>query len=249
MATISGTIHSDTLFGTSGDDYFRSFGITGYEQPEFLSGGDGNDIYDLRDSRATSPTHHYVIDDNGRDGGVDSITYAGALVASASFGYLRYASALRDGDDLVIITPYKPHRFRKPSKPSYEITIKDHFDGEAVETMQAGSLIYALAQSGMGSRAADILAGSNSQDSLYGRGGDDFITGNGRSDFLSGGKGNDLIFGGRGGDTINGGGGDDRIYGGQGRDRVHAGAGNDYVYLENGNDRARGGVGNDVLYG
>ncbi|MBV1863392.1 MAG: hypothetical protein KUG74_03060 [Rhodobacteraceae bacterium] len=249
MATITGTTHTDTLFGTSGDDVFLSYGITGYEQPDFMSGGDGNDIYDLTEQIGADPRHSYIIDDNGLDGGFDSIVNAGALVASASLGYLRYASALRDGDDLFIVTPYKPHRFRKPSKPSYEITIKDHFDGEAVETLQAGGIIYALAASGMGSDLADIVAGTNKGDSLFGFAGDDFITGNGRWDFIDGGDGNDLLFGGKGRDTIKGGADNDRIYGGTGGDRVEGGSGSDYIYLENGNDKGYGGEDNDVLYG
>ncbi len=249
MAIITGTTSSDILTGTDGDDTFLPYGIANGQAPDRMSGGDGADTYDLREATGSDPLHRYIIDDNGTDGATDRIDNAGALVHIASFGYIGFATALRDGDDLVIVTPYKPSRFRDPSKPAYEITIVDHYAGEAVEIMVAGGISYQLATGSGGGRAADIMAGTNLDDVLFGRGGNDFMTGNDGNDTLVGGGGDDYLFGGTGDDTLKAGTGDDRIHAGTGNDIAKAGAGADRLYLQDGDDIGRGGAGADYIYG
>jgi Ca2+-binding RTX toxin-like protein len=248
MATITGTTSIDSLIGTAADDIFLPLGVGLNGAADFMSGGDGADLYDLTRSASTI-SHRYIIDDNGLNGAGDSIIGPGALVQTASFGYIAFATALRDGDDLIIVTPYKPHRFRKPAIPSYEITIVDHFAGEAVETMVAGGVTYQLATGPLGSGFGDIMAGTNLGDVFNARGGDDYMTGNDGDDRLNAGKGNDMLFGDNGDDVLLAGQGDDRAYGGTGNDTVKGGGGADFLYLGVGNDIGRGGGGNDYIYG
>lgn len=249
MATITGTTATDTLIGTAGNDTLLPYGVGANDTPDIVSGLNGRDIYDLREPVGQNPVHRYIIDDNGTDGAVDRITGAGDLVQSASLGYRGFTTALHDGDDLLIVTPSKPYRFRDPSEPSYQITIVDHYDGEAVEWIEAGGIAYRLPTGALGSGVADLMAGSNLDDVLYGRGGNDYLTGNGGHDTLAGGSGDDYLFGGNGRDRLDGNRGSDWIYGGKGGDLINAGSDGDFVYAEDGNDRARGQGGNDYLYG
>lgn len=249
MATITGSPTSEILVGTAGDDLLLPYGVATGEGPDTVSGGDGVDTYDLREGIGSNPVHRYVIDDNGTDGAIDRIDHAGELFHSASLGYSAYATAERVGDDLVIVTPSKPHRFRDPAQPSYEIRIVDHFAGEQVEWFDAGGVLYYLPSGTTGTANADIMAGTRLSDDLSGLGGADFMTGNNGHDRLDGGDGNDTLFGGRGRDTLLGGADNDRIYAGEVRDSVAAGDGNDWVYGEDGNDRIDGGAGSDYLYG
>ena len=247
MATITGTSTTDVLIGTSGDDILRPLGVGGNEAPDFISGGDGADVYDL--SRSGTNINNYVIDDNGLDGGSDSIIGPGALVQTASLGYQGFATALRDGDDLILVTPGRPSRFRKPGFPSYEIKIIDHYSGEAIETIEAGGVLYNLPTGLVGTVANDIMAGTILDDIHRARGGNDYMTGNEGHDTLSAGTGDDFLFGDSGNDTLRGQAGNDRIYGGTGNDVAKGGSGFDWIYLQDGNDRGLGGADNDYIYG
>lgn len=247
MATIIGTTTTDTLIGTSGDDILKPLGVGAGDAPDFISGGDGADVYDL--TRTTGTLNYYVIDDNGLNGPGDSIIGPGALVQSASLGYLAFATAIREGDDLTITTPGRPSRFRKPGQPPYEIKIIDHYAGEAVETLEAGGVLYSLTTGNIGALSNDIMAGTVLADIYRGRGGNDYMTGNGGNDQLFGGTGDDHLLGGDGDDTLSGHAGNDRIHGGLGNDTANGGTGFDYIYLEDGDDRARAGGDNDYVYG
>jgi len=249
MATITGTTATDTLTGTAGRDRLLPFGVGATDGPDIASGLNGRDTYDLSEPVGQDPVHRYVIDDNGTDGARDRIVGAGDLIHTASLGYQGFATALRDGDDLLLVTPSKPHRFRDPAQPSYEITIRDHYAGEAIEQITAGGITYRLPTGATGHRAADLMAGTDQTDTLSGRGGDDYITGNGGADTLNGGRGNDHLFGDAGNDVIRGQAGSDRIYAGTGNDRVLAGADADFVFGDTGNDTLSGQKGNDYLYG
>lgn len=249
MATINGTISSDVLFGTDGDDLIFPNGVGANEAPDRMSGGNGADTYDLREPVGEDPQHRYVIDDNGTDGAEDTIAHAGKLIQTASLGYQGFTSALRDGDDLIIVTPGKPHRFRDPAKPSHEVTIVDHFAGEQVEWFDAGGTSHFLPIGGLGTAGADLMAGSNHPDTLKARAGNDYMIGNRGADSMFGGTGDDVMLGGNGADHMRGQSGNDFIYGGNGRDNVRGGSGHDFLYLEDGNDKGYGGQGNDFIFG
>ncbi|WP_319824186.1 calcium-binding protein [Thalassovita sp.] len=255
MADIIGTLGTDTLIGTDAADTLTPYGTTVTGESDFLLGGLGDDIYDLRRSDASQS---YIIQDDSADGAVDGIVNAGAFYHSASLGYVGYAEAIRVGDDLILDTPYKPARFRDPSKPSYHIEIIDHFRDGAVESIEAGGTVYQIATGPEGGSLADLIAGTNAAEVMLGRGGDDWIFGNGGKDTIKSGNGDDMVFGGNGGDKIRAGNGNDTVFsesgwdkirGGNGADWIEAGDGNDRIMGEADNDRLLGGNGNDRLEG
>lgn len=249
MHTITGTTGSDTLIGTIGQDLFLPLGVQTGGPADSMSGLAGSDTYDLARGTPADATRSFVIDDRGGSDGIDRVLGPGALVQSASLGYLGFAGAERRGDDLILTTPGKPYRYHDPAKPSYQVTIIDHYGDGTIERFQAGAIVYRLPTGALGTRHADIMAGSRLDDDLNGRGGDDYITGNRGADHLSGGGGADYLLGGTGADLLEAGSGDDHVYAGSGRDTVLAGAGSDYVQGQDGNDVIRGQGGNDLLYG
>lgn len=247
MATLTGTGASDSLIGGPADDVLIGMGAPDTDHPDYLSGGGGGDEYRL--IKETLAVHAYVIEDGGTDGATDRITGAGALVQSASLGYVGWATALRIGDDLVLHLPHKPGEFRKPARPAFDIEIRGQFSGTGVETIDAGGKLWQIASGSIGTALADIVAGGNRADLLEGLGGDDYLCGNGGADTLLLGDGFDTAFGGKGADRIDGGADDDRIDAGAGRDSVDGGPGDDYILTGDGRDAADGGDGDDFLYG
>lgn len=254
MTLISGTTGTDTLIGTSGDDTLQPYS-TG--DVDLLQGLDGADVYDLRRS-GTSMLYNFQIDDGGTDGAANTIIGVGGLTQSASFGYSGYATAIRVGDDLVIHTPHRPYRFRKPARPAYDIEIVDQFGDGHITSIEAGGIVYNLSTNLIGSETADLMAGADSSEVMSTGAGDDWVFGNGGHDAMDVGTGNDTVFGGTGNDTITAAdgnnvifaeGGRDRITTGAGADRIDAGSGRDRVWAGDGNDSVIGGAGNDTLRG
>ena len=243
MATITGTSGNDHLIGTDQDDLLQAYGGV-----DLLEGGLGADTYQLWQGGGL---HVVTIRDTSRDGAVDSITGGRGIHASASLGYTAWASAERVGDDLTIVLPGKPSRFRKPGYGPLTITIEDHYGDGEVEYLTAGDTTYRLTTlTDLGASTENLLmAGSAAADEFITGSGTDFVTGNGGSDRIVTGAGDDVAFGGKRGDVIRSGAGDDRVHGDAGRDRVFAGDGNDYVMMGSGNDKAVGGAGVDYLFG
>ena len=245
MAAIDGTTGTDVLTGTPGDDLFLTDGTDVTGEADSLSGLDGADTY-----TASGGTYRsYVIDDRGTDGARDAIVGAGAMYHSASLGFQQWATAAQVGDDLVIHLPHRPYRYHKPALPSYDFTIRDHYAGTGVETLEAGGMVFRLATGDIGSARADIMVGGVAGDVLRARGGDDFVFGNGGNDRLRTNAGNDVAFGGGGVDWLSLGSGNDIGYGGLRGDTIFGRAGNDWIYGEAGKDVLRGGNGNDFLTG
>lgn len=275
MADLTGTSGADTLTGTNEADMLASSGTSSGAEWDTMIGLDGADTYALY-ATTGGTIRNFVIDDRGRDGADDQILYAGAMFQSASLGYQGWAQAEHLGDDLVIHLPGRPYRFHHPGSPEFNIRIVDHYADAAVETIEAGGVLYYLAAGDRGSRRDDIIAGTDRGDALIGAGGSDFLFGNEGQDTLRLGAGNDVGFGGagrdrlnagagddiafggdgadtmrggRGQDRLNGEAGDDAIFGGGGFDNLSGGAGNDRLVGNRGNDRIDGGLGNDKMIG
>jgi len=259
MADILGTSGDDNLFGTALDDVLIANGGN-----DFLSGGAGADEYRLTQGKGAQ---WIVIDDQGGDGAVDTITGLRGIYASASLGYQAWASAERVGDDLIVTLPGMPSRFRKPGYGETTVEIRDHYAGDAVEYLEAGGVTYRLATDTNGSFENDIIAGTAfgeiheayegndfvdagaGDDVVIAGDGDDVVLGRDGADEIDGGAGNDYLYGGNGDDTIKGGSGNDWIETGEGNNTVKAGAGNDWVFSGAGDNVLKGGGGSDVLSG
>jgi Ca2+-binding RTX toxin-like protein len=98
---------------------------------------------------------------------------------------------------------------------------------------------------------------------IYGHGGADTLIGSKYVDFIAGGGGNDTIYGGGGDDMIDGGAKDDTIYGGGGSDLIYGGVGSSSASGVSCNEHphnpplaaagssylTKGGSGDDVIWG
>jgi Ca2+-binding RTX toxin-like protein len=231
MADILGTTSADTLIGTALDDV-----LIGNGGNDYLSGGAGADIYSLRQGKGAQTI---VIDDQGGDGAIDTITGLRGIYASASFGYQAWASAERVGDDLIVTLPGKPGRFRKPGYGETTLEIKNHYAGDAVEYLEAGGVTYRLATDTNGSFENDIIAGTALGETHEAYEGNDFIDAGAGDDVVIAGAGNDVVLGRDGADEIDGGAGNDNLYGGNGDDLIKGGGGSDWIETGEGTTRLR----------
>lgn len=247
MTDFTGTTGTDILFGTAGDDVFTPGGTTVAGESDWMSGGDGADVYQLY--RGWGIFNSFIIDDRGLDGALDTVVGLGAFFQSASLGYQAWGSALRVGDTLIIDTPGRPNRFHSPGTPAAHLEIIGQYSGTGVETLQAGSVTYNLPTGGIGTAGVDLMAGSDAFDAIRSRGGDDLVFANGGDDQVFSGNGNDTVLAGTGNDLSRLGRGDDKAWGGDGNDKLLGGDGNDSLYGEAGDDKLAGGKGNDSLYG
>ncbi|MGH8246397.1 MAG: M10 family metallopeptidase, partial [Gammaproteobacteria bacterium] len=93
-------------------------------------------------------------------------------------------------------------------------------DGNAQDTIGAGTDTLSGIENLSGSAFGDLLTGSVGANMLEGEAG---------NDVLNGGDDNDLLHGGTGNDTLAGGAGDDLLSGGSGNDGIDGGAGTDTV--------------------
>jgi len=100
-----------------------------------------------------------------------------------------------------------------------------------------------------GEDGEDTLTGGNGHDSLFGNSGDDSIEGGNGNDEIYGGAGSDTLHGNDGRDSISGGSGDDSLTGGLQADTLLGGSGDDTALGNDGNDRLEGGTGDDLLVG
>lgn len=240
MADILGTTGDDTLLGSPLADTLTSLGGTDY-----LSGGDGADIYALSQGSGGSDV---TIDDKGADGAIDTITGGRGLFASASLGYEAWAIAEWNGEDLTITLPGKPHRFRKPGYGPLEIEIVDHSGNGTVEYLEAGGITYHLPTGMFGTFENDIVAGTAARNIIETYEGHDFVDAGAGNDKVLTGAGDDTVFGGNGRDTIKTGDGNDRVFGGAGNDVIVSGAGQDWIETGDGNNKVVAGAGNDHVF-
>lgn len=253
MAILDGTTGDDKIIGTDGDDIITSFGGI-----DWLRGREGADTYVLSVKSNGSTYPQTIIDERLGDSSEDTIIISGlsSLIQTASLGYIGYSTfKITNNDNLIINTPYRPSRFRKPGISESEISIIDQYDGTnpnaQVEFLTVGTTTYNLIVGDTGTAQADIMVGRSTSaiETFYAGDGNDFIYGNGGKDYIYAGGGDDYIFAGKTSDVAYGGAGSDHIFGEIGNDYLYGDDGTDFLYGGEGRDRLIGGNGNDYLYG
>jgi Ca2+-binding RTX toxin-like protein len=105
-----------------------------------------------------------------------------------------------------------------------------------------------------GGNGHDYIAGTEKGDWINGGAGNDLIYGGAGDDNLMGMAGADIIYGGNGSDTIGGHSGNDQLHGGDGDDNIMGHEGNDSLYDHEDSDAPYGDLlngagGNDTLWG
>ena len=253
MARIfDGTIYSDTIYATNGDD-----DVYGYAGDDDLFGLGGNDYLD----GGRGDDHLY-----GGSGSDVLIGGTGTNDLWGGSGYDFFVMSARDwsgySDDLVRdftlnvdrvdlsawgVTDFSQVKALLETDSYGDATINAFFagydhvltlDGIATNQLLAKDFIYtnpsALNQTGtgyddvlFGSRYADTLRGAGGNDNLLGGMGNDYLTGDRGDDLIVGGTGNDSLYGGIGSDWLRGDAGADLLVGGTGRDFMEGGAGAD----------------------
>lgn len=233
-----GEATNDLVLGTSGDDHLSGgdgadivAGGSGHDtltggdaSGDLLLGGDGNDVYVFEAGAIGNDTIHDTA-------GYDRIELRGT----------EFALAMRDGDDLVLVTSTEE-----------TITIRDHFagTGAGVEIADMNGLSFTLygGVAGLGTEGHDIMAAAPQGEALQGFGGFDLILGNVGDDSLYGGAGYDLLLGSHGNDYLSGGDDDDIMSGGSGDDTFDGGAGRDVVSFADATDSVIVNLGSSAIY-
>ena len=209
------------IFLGSGNDVYTHSGAARYGTAyDVVSGGDGNDIFQVKTYRsvykgdAGNDTFHSVGFRNSFNGGSGTDTIRYTLQDSSSERgrgiYVDldagYAKAV-DG--------------RNETLTSIENVVGTSYNDTLIGTV-----------------GANLLNGLNGNDQLEGLGG---------NDRLYGGAGSDVIYGDSGHDDLYGESGNDRLYGGTDNDDLVGGAGNDLLVGDTGHDFLIGGTGADTF--
>ena len=176
---------SGTLDGTAGNDI-----LVGANVGTTLVAGDGNDI---QLGGTSSDTYRFDLSDGSdiiRDAGGGSDTIS--ITTTSSTTAVAVLNFERVGSDLVI------------DAGATHITVKDHYAGNAVESItfsnggtvygySLGTSSYTLSTDASGTLSGtinqDVLASSSSGESLSGSNGNDLLFGNGGNDTIDGGSG------------------------------------------------------------
>lgn len=240
---------NDVLMGDDGNDRIT----TGGKGIPHLSGGTGDDRFDLYDPAIIDP---------GK--GNDAINYAsqnsslffdrGYGQDIVNYGNLAYGGW---GSDIIFGSSISPNEvivsarqlsqftsfgqtYRNLTSLSFRIgnsadililpfvQLAPRFDGE-VWIPPKGSVIFS---DGTRWDLGTITQRLSVVSSDY----DDSIVGSENSDLINAGAGNDTLYGNKGNDTINGGVGNDTIYGNEGDDVIDGGSGDDTLDGGDGND-------------
>lgn len=235
------------------------------QDDDSLSGGDGSDIFIVRDGFGTDTidggeggTDEDMLDLSGLSGPV-TVTFTGTG-----------AGTVTDGTDTLTFSGIE------------RMILTDGADVVDATADSAGVWIDARGgnDSILGGTGADTILDGDGRDTVRGGDGNDAIGdpanpgASDASDLLEGGAGNDTISGGFGSDTVHGGDGDDvlyegstgtfggQVYGDAGNDTIYGGTGSASDYLSGGdghdlivdtgrgdsNDTLDGGLGNDTLF-
>jgi Ca2+-binding RTX toxin-like protein len=161
----------------------RAETINGNEQDNVMAGRGGNDTIN---GRAGNDTYDFRRGGQGDDRFFDTSGSDKILIDS----FDDILGSEQRGSDLVF------------TLKTGTFTVVNHFAGNPIETLQAGTRTMILATGSVGGNGSGILSGSNGADTLDGRGGDDFLFGANGPDRLIGGTGDDRLTGGNGVDTF-----------------------------------------------
>lgn len=229
----------DELNGGAGNDTLRVLDGTGHSNGVVLSGGDGNDTYEL--SSWPGLTINESSDSNSSNNDV-----------------LKLSGSIRSSD-VTFLRPYYDNKTLLIKQNGFlgsSIVLQDYFNGKSIETIQfADGLTLAYADviardtSYQFTEQADYIKGFDWNEVLQALGGNDTVGGFGGDDSVVGGNGKDLIYGDSsintginaadGNDTLDGGAGNDQLWGGGGNDTYvfGRGYGNDGVTEVGGTDK------------
>ncbi len=226
MAIINGSVFSDVLTDTLGND-----SISAFEGNDFVYGGVGFDAingglgidtmdYSFLNSGITLSAVGFI--DKGL-AGIDSIFSVENIIGNANFINTIDAS----GGDSGIVS----------------LTVDLSFNSLIVNDIPGlGTLSFGVFNftDVIGTTQADSIAGDLQANILDGWSGNDFIFGDGGNDLILGGTGNDTLDGWTGNDTLNGESGNDLLMGFSGNDVLLGGTGSDTLMGESGNDFLNG---------
>lgn len=205
---IDGSDDDDSLDGSRGDDAMR-----GGRGADHLRGGDGDDSLDGGDGNDTlsgdlgNDSINGSVGDDSISGGAGNDSLDGGLGEDSLAGGLgNDVYRVNDSDDIV----------RELSGQGTDTVYASCDDTLAVNIENL--VLTAIARSGTGNAANNLLTGNASANLLKGEAGNDGLRGM---------SGNDTLMGGAGNDTLGGDLGDDRLTGGLGRDVLTGGGGRD----------------------
>ncbi|MGN2393206.1 hypothetical protein ACTFO6_17155, partial [Pelomicrobium sp. G1] len=273
--TVIGSDGPNHFLGEAGDDQLAgTYRVYGRGEPDWLEGGEGNDIVhggdgddlleggsgsdvligDLGADRLFADTQAHSLAaaaaDSHRDwlaGGAGEDLLVGAGGADVLSGGNGADLLLGSAGDDVLLGDVDA----LPRDPNWRIEVGP--DGRRIVSPIMGTHGVVI----LGSALSPVLPEEGGADLLYGGAGHDLIFGDGGSDELYGGEGDDRLFGDadeldpltHGSDYLNGGAGDDELHGNGGADMLIGGAGDDRLYGGAGEDTLRGGAGEDALDG
>jgi len=234
VANIYGSDNDDILVGTDEDDSILSQGGV-----DTVTGGDGNDTFELRGWGNNKFGTLTITDFTAGDGAEDRIDLDGHSWE------LSGVQIARDFDEILDVTTQVGTDTHIALTGDYTIILQNVDRNDLVaEDFQN------YYPNRIGTEGDDILTGVGGYETFYGYGGNDIITASHGHATIYGGDGDDTIIGSGGGDAlIDGGAGDDTITGQGGPDEITGGTGDDTINAGGGNDTINGGEGNDTLSG
>lgn len=237
-AIITGTNDPDNLIGTAGDDT-----IDGLGRADTLTGGDGDDIY------AVDNTRDVVVEtpDHGRDRIDTRVSYT--LPANVEAIVLVGAASLRaTGNELNndLTGNSGANRLdgaggadRMAGGAGNDVYMVDDVNDTVVETAGQGTdTVLASISHTLSANVERLTLTGAGVSSGTGNALANLMAANDAGNTLSGLDGNDTLRGGAGADTLLGGEGNDRLEGRGGADRAEGGRGNDTYVIDHSGDTA-----------
>lgn len=212
---------NDIFLGSGNDVYIHSGAAKYGTVYDIVSGGDGNDIFQVKTYRSVYKG----------DAGNDTFYSAG------------YKNTFNGGSGTDTIN-YSLQDTTSGEKGRGIYVDLDAGFAKAVEG-RIEKLVSIENVTGTGYN--DTLIGTAGNNVIRGGAGNDQIEGLAGNDRLYGGAGKDVIYGDAGNDDLYGEAGNDRLYGGAGNDDLLGGAGNDLLVGGSGNDFLVGGAGADTF--